>query len=1054
MAPKKRKAAEIVDLTEGDLDGAVDLTLSSDEQSLSSKSSSRHPAKIARTSSEGISKSAVSIRAATSRKNIIDAHSAQISFDEEVAHRLMQEQSNGGGKHGATYDADEELARRLMEEEQLAVGSRNEGQSSYEDDMKLALQLSKQFADEAAGAQESSVLEEGREDMVVDEADADAALAKQLQEEERAAQSAATSTVADQAPQLKSDIHFPSVRSSTTVYTNEISDAAFAAFRTAHSAPPTCPTCQTAHPVDSVNLLIYPQRKEGPTEYLLRMKSCLLLKCSTCSTIVCQGCREKADAEEASITEGNHCAASRLFLAYALLHFVYTRLTQSAQPESCVPAAEPSREKSSKRQSKATKSEKAKTFSSSSGGVGYGTDDGSLDYYPGRSKGMLEANTAKQKLDEAEQALDRVMATSFEELAALLPNPNRNPEPFTFDFLPHPGLESLLAKSCFLPVVSIYLVNVSFHFIPVDKILCPLASLCNFVITTICHYQKDSFIDVSKRSNLYFPLVKLVELLSGHETLLPLLVHKHPQPNPSQFHPANDTAVKSISRHNSRTGTRPHIFYRLVSKETATSASTSRKRPLRSDGPPGDTTEEDSADETDTAIPDTTVPLLELLQRLITQANVFTKSAQNKDFLTGDDEDTVQVIGLAAELADAWGKIHQSVDMWKGARKEGGEGQQNEDGKGKGKGKGKATTRNEDAGEGTKPPYIQTMQEHIFAYTKLWSHDHPPPTATKNELEYDDDYSDDDHYSDEEDDFPDIPLPPPRGRSGKAVSTMAPNKRILHLAKETATLSTSLPCNEGSSVFVRVDDSKIDAMKCLITGPEGTPYSNGCFEFDIAFPDDYPAIPPKVKLKTTGGGTVRFNPNLYQCGKVCLSLLGTWHGAPSEMWQTGANQSTLLQVLMSIQSMILVDLPYYNEPGMGQARKDDDRSVRYNKVVRRNCVKHAMINILKTPPTGFKSIIRNHFYLKKDAIFSEVRQWAREDPEWNGEHVMDGAEYYSPARPSSKTAKKGKGKGKSGERSKDGEKEEGEIPLASAWGALIWELEGLLNDIKGVEGVE
>ena len=30
----------------------------------------------------------------------------------------------------------------------------------------------------------------------------------------------------------------------------------------------------------------------------------------------------------------------------------------------------------------------------------------------------------------------------------------------------------------------------------------------------------------------------------------------------------------------------------------------------------------------------------------------------------------------------------------------------------------------------------------------------------------------------------------------------------------------------------------------------------------------------QVNLQTTGGGSVRFNPNLYNCGKVCLSLLG------------------------------------------------------------------------------------------------------------------------------------------------------------------------------------
>ncbi len=48
---------------------------------------------------------------------------------------------------------------------------------------------------------------------------------------------------------------------------------------------------------------------------------------------------------------------------------------------------------------------------------------------------------------------------------------------------------------------------------------------------------------------------------------------------------------------------------------------------------------------------------------------------------------------------------------------------------------------------------------------------------------------------------------------------------------------------------------------------------------------------PQVQSLTTGGGKVRFNPNLYDDGKVCLSLLGTWHG-PS--WDPA--MSTILQV--------------------------------------------------------------------------------------------------------------------------------------------------------------
>lgn len=59
----------------------------------------------------------------------------------------------------------------------------------------------------------------------------------------------------------------------------------------------------------------------------------------------------------------------------------------------------------------------------------------------------------------------------------------------------------------------------------------------------------------------------------------------------------------------------------------------------------------------------------------------------------------------------------------------------------------------------------------------------------------------------------------------------------------------------------------------LITGPSDTPYANGCFEFDVYFPQDYPNSPPHINLETTGNRTIRFNPNLYNDGKVSTILL-------------------------------------------------------------------------------------------------------------------------------------------------------------------------------------
>jgi len=75
------------------------------------------------------------------------------------------------------------------------------------------------------------------------------------------------------------------------------------------------------------------------------------------------------------------------------------------------------------------------------------------------------------------------------------------------------------------------------------------------------------------------------------------------------------------------------------------------------------------------------------------------------------------------------------------------------------------------------------------------------------------------------------------------------------------------------------------------------------------YPENYPNTYPKVLLHTTGKDTVRFNPNLYDTGKVCLSLLNTWSGRDEEKWNP--KTSTFLQIMISIQSLILVDEPYF-----------------------------------------------------------------------------------------------------------------------------------------------
>ncbi|KAJ7070570.1 hypothetical protein C8F01DRAFT_1225967 [Mycena amicta] len=195
-------------------------------------------------------------------------------------------------------------------------------------------------------------------------------------------------------------------------------------------------------------------------------------------------------------------------------------------------------------------------------------------------------------------------------------------------------------------------------------------------------------------------------------------------------------------------------------------------------------------------------------------------------------------------------------------------------------------------------------------------------------------------------------------------SATRPPKNRLHLLKELATMATSLP----PGIFVRVDEVRNDAIKVMIAGPEGTPYAGGLFEFDCFMPLEYPATPPLVHLRTTGGGTVRFNPNLYNNGKVCLSLLGTWPGRPEEQWSPF--RSTFLQVLVSIQSMILIDAPYFNEPGHGQANPKSRASIQYNLEIERQTCRWGIVEWFQEQNRDglWKDVIASHFSIRKDRI--------------------------------------------------------------------------------------
>ena len=232
--------------------------------------------------------------------------------------------------------------------------------------------------------------------------------------------------------------------------------------------------------------------------------------------------------------------------------------------------------------------------------------------------------------------------------------------------------------------------------------------------------------------------------------------------------------------------------------------------------------------------------------------------------------------------------------------------------------------------------------------------------------------------------------------------------QVVRLAQEIADLTASLPRDSYNAIYVRADENRLDVMKSMIAGAEGTPYANGLFEYHLYLPSNYPAGPPKCNLETTGSGDVRFNPNLYSCGKVCLSLLGTWRGNASENWDPKI--SNLLQLLLSIQSVVMSEEVYFNEPGYeGEAGtvEGEKKNEGYSNIVRLCNIKYGMLRHLEKPVNGFEQVTRVHFYLKRAVILREVGTWVKmaeqRDSTYSG-LVMDHNSKYSNKFQNSKTA--------------------------------------------------
>ena len=207
-------------------------------------------------------------------------------------------------------------------------------------------------------------------------------------------------------------------------------------------------------------------------------------------------------------------------------------------------------------------------------------------------------------------------------------------------------------------------------------------------------------------------------------------------------------------------------------------------------------------------------------------------------------------------------------------------------------------------------------------------------------------------------------------------SSSQPAKWARTVTQHVQSLKETLPVPSASSplILVQYDPERLGLVRLLLSGPEGTPYANGLYLFDVYFPNNYPNSPPQVQFRTTGYGTVRFNPNLYESGYVCLSLLGTWSGSGCERWDPA--KSNLNQLILSLQALVLNQYPYLNEPGYSHQSPTCEESLEYNRKVRRNCIRWAIREMFQSPIGGWEDVIRWWFQWKRDTILEVQRvEW-------------------------------------------------------------------------------
>ncbi|KAK7849781.1 putative ubiquitin-conjugating enzyme e2 26 [Quercus suber] len=183
------------------------------------------------------------------------------------------------------------------------------------------------------------------------------------------------------------------------------------------------------------------------------------------------------------------------------------------------------------------------------------------------------------------------------------------------------------------------------------------------------------------------------------------------------------------------------------------------------------------------------------------------------------------------------------------------------------------------------------------------------------------------------------------------------------IQEEWKILEKDLPDN----IFVRVYERRMDLLRAVIIGTEGTPYHDGLFFFDFFFDFNHPNVPPKFHYHSWG---LKLNPAFNKNGSrsVCLCLYKpftvnhSWGlklnpAFNNSYWHPGV--STMLQLLVSLQGLILNTRPFnWHQPIPSDNTETQSRQYDEDVFV---LLLRTMTYTMRSPPKHFEDFVVGHF---------------------------------------------------------------------------------------------